>query len=418
MANMELLAPAGGMEQLRYALHFGADAVYMGGDEFGLRRQADAFSEEEFARGVAWAHERGAHVHVPVNILMHDADIDRLGTYLNHLETLGVDALIVSDLGALRLARRFAPNTDVHISTQASCANAEAAFAYHDLGATRIVLARELSLSEIAQIRARIPDELELEAFVHGSMCMAVSGRCLMSDYLNGRSANQGRCSQPCRWEYAVVEQKRPGRYFPVEEDAHGTYLFSSADLMMLDHLADLEQAGIDAIKIEGRAKSFHYVATVVNAYRQVLDGAPAATLLPELEAVSHRPYHTGFFYGPALQTGETEGYQQTHDLIATVASCQPRDDGCFDITVVERNRFFAGDELEALSPAHPIRRLTVSGLVHEEDGPVSTANKTMERYRFVSALSLEADDILRRRRPVAPSSFVSLDEGAPSMKG
>ncbi len=401
MSKMELLAPAGGTEQLRYALHFGADAVYMGGDEFGLRRQADGFSDEEFLQGIIYAHSQGARVHVPVNMLMHDKDIDKLADHLRELDNLGVDAIIVSDLGALRLARLYAPHIDIHISTQTSCANAEAARVYHELGAQRIVLARELSLQEISHMRSQLPDELELEVFVHGAMCMAVSGRCLISDHLTHRSANQGCCTQPCRWEYAVMERTRPGQYFPIEEDTKGSYLFSSSDLMMLEHLNELEKAGVHSIKIEGRAKSFYYVAVVTNAYRQVLDGADPQLFLPEMEAVSHRPYHTGFFYGAAQQTEKNEGYTQTHDLIATVLDCKQESQECFTITVVERNRFFADDELEVLSPGKPVASLKVSNLIHERTGATAVANKTMERYCFTARSPLMPGDILRRRRDV-----------------
>jgi len=416
MVKPELLAPAGGIEQLRSALHFGADAVYMGGNEFGLRSRADAFAADEFERGIAYAHAQGVSVHVPVNILMHDRDIDRLPSYLAWLDGLGVDALIVSDLGALSLARRHAPHAQIHLSTQASCSNIQAALSYRDLGVKRIVLARELSLAEIVRMRRELPADLELEVFVHGAMCMAISGRCLISDYLTGRGGNHGDCAQPCRWNYEIVEPTRAGQLFPLEEDDRSSYLFNSRDLMMLEHLGELADAGIDAIKIEGRGKGMFYVATVVNAYRQVLDGANPAAFLEEMYAISHRPYGTGFYYGRASQA-DVDGYSRACTMVATVISCteveeEPASsedvsraahadrDGAplYRVSVLLRNRLADGEQLEALSPAKPIQTLTVKSLVHEGEGHVEIANRSMEVYSFITPLPLDTDDILRRR--------------------
>lgn len=361
----ELLAPAGGMDQLAYAVHFGADAVYLACDRFGLRQRAANFSLDELPRAVALAHAADVRVYVTLNAAMGGDDIAALPAYLEALAEAGADAFIVSDLGAVRLAKRYAPGVGVHISTQASCMNAEAALAWYELGAKRIVCAREMSVADIAAMRAAIPDDLELEAFVHGAMCMAVSGRCLISDHLNSRSANKGHCTQPCRWTYALVEETRPDERFPIGEDENGSFILSSKDLNMLHHLDDLARAGVDSVKIEGRVKKAYYVATVVNAYRQVLDGADPADFDRDLEAVSHRPYSTGFFYGSAEQAPHGPEYAQTHALAGTVEACEPRDDGLFDVLIDLRNRFFEGDALEVLSPARPVRTLIAAELRH-----------------------------------------------------
>lgn len=404
--HMELLAPAGGIEQLEYALHFGADAVYLGGENFGLRARASNFSDEELARAVRLVHDAGKRIHVTLNALMHEEDIAPLRTFITYLDGLGVDAVIASDLATVALVRELAPNIEIHISTQASCTNHLAALRWYEMGARRIVLARELSVAEIAQLHANIPADLELEVFVNGAMCMAYSGRCLISNYLTGRDANRGNCTQPCRWHYALEEEKRPGEFFPVEEDGRGTYLMNSKDLMMLDHLADLQRAGVDSIKIEGRVKGAYYIATVVNAYRHVLDGADAADYLPEMDAVSHRPYHTGFFYGSADQSLDESTYVQTHDWVAVVDGCEGVGEEAvaaleapWRIRVTQRNRFFDGDELEVLSPGQPIRRFAVRDLRTALGQECAEANRTLEAYTFLCDCELKPRDILRRRR-------------------
>lgn len=353
------------MDQLAYAVHFGADAVYLACDRFGLRQRAANFALADLPRAVALAHAAGVRVYVTLNAAMGGDDVAALPAYLEALAEADVDAFIVSDLGAVRLAKRHAPRVAVHISTQASCMNAEAALAWHELGAKRIVCAREMSVADIAAMRAAVPDDLELEAFVHGAMCMAVSGRCLISDHLNNRSANKGHCTQPCRWTYALVEETRPDERFPIGEDGNGSFILSSKDLNMLHHLGDLVRAGVDSVKIEGRVKKAYYVATVVNAYRQVLDGADPAGFDRDLEAVSHRPYSTGFFYGPAEQAPYGPEYAQTHALAGTVEACEARADGLFDVRIDLRNRFFEGDALEVLSPARPVRTLVAADLRH-----------------------------------------------------
>ena len=402
----ELLAPAGGWEQLEYAIRFGADAVYLATDRFGMRQRADNFSLEEMPQVVAYAHEHGVAVHVTCNIMMHERDIDDLPTYVRALEVAGCDAVLVGDLGALRVVREQAPELDVHVSTQASVSNVQAALMWRDLGAKRIVCAREMSLEEIARMRQSLPDDVEIEVFAHGSMCMAVSGRCLISDYLTGRSAVSGHCTQPCRWNYALQEEKRPGEFFPVEEDAQGTYIMNAKDMNMLAHLDDLAAAGVDSIKIEGRNKKAFYVATVVNAYRQVLDGADPADFAEELETVSHRPYGTGFFYGPAHQTPESDAYIRPYDWCVDVSECRPCPQGGFIAQGICRNRFWDGSLVQVLSPGKPVRSFTVESLEHvdPETGfamSVHTANRTMEPYRFVVPFELCPHDILRIEREV-----------------
>lgn len=321
---MELLAPAGGMEQLECAVHFGADAVYLAGKRFGMRRRASNFDDAGIASAVKFAHEHGVKVFVTANTLMKDGDVAALPDFFAMLQNAGVDAAIVSDMGALSVCKRVAPKLELHLSTQASCMNAEAAKAYYDLGVSRVVVAREMSLSDIARMRESIPDDLEIEAFVHGAMCMAYSGRCLMSDYMvsPSRGANNGHCAQPCRWKYTVVEETRPGEPFSVIEEDGGSFIMSSTDMNMLSHVRELSEAGVDSIKIEGRAKGAYYVASAVNAYRHVLDGEPADAWQAELETTSHRPYSTGFYFGAPGQNQGVKEYARDYQMVARVVSC------------------------------------------------------------------------------------------------
>ena len=321
---MELLAPAGGMEQLECAVHFGADAVYLAGKRFGMRRRASNFDDAGIASAVKFAHEHGVKVFVTANTLMKDGDVAALPDFFAMLQNAGVDAAIVSDMGALSVCKRTAPKLELHLSTQASCMNAEAAKAYYDLGVSRVVVAREMSLSDIVRMRESIPDDLEIEAFVHGAMCMAYSGRCLMSDYMvsPSRGANNGHCAQPCRWKYTVVEETRPGEPFSVIEEDGGSFIMSSTDMNMLSHVRELSEAGVDSIKIEGRAKGAYYVASAVNAYRHVLDGEPADAWQAELETTSHRPYSTGFYFGAPGQNQGVKEYARDYQMVARVVSC------------------------------------------------------------------------------------------------
>lgn len=373
---MELLAPAGGMEQLRAAVRFGADAVYLAADRFGMRARAANFAMDEIPAAVAFAHEHGVKVHVTCNILMHPDDIDGLPAFFRALDAAGVDAFIIGDLGAFAVAGEVSPRVERHVSTQASVANAAAARVWHSLGASRVVCAREMSLTDIARLRQDAPPDLEIEAFAHGAMCMAVSGRCLISSYLTGRSGNKGHCTQPCRWSYQLEEEKRPGEFFPIEEDDRGTFIMNAKDMNMLAHLRELARAGVDSIKIEGRNKKAFYVATVVGAYRRVLDGEPPDEVADELLAVSHRPYGTGFYFSEAEQAPAYDGYEQETMHIADIVADDPH-----YLYLLCRNRFAEGDELEVLAPHEPSRRLIVRDLHwlntfgpdnHDEDAPAT----------------------------------------------
>lgn len=400
---MELLAPAGGMEQLRAAVAFGADAVYLAAERFGMRARAANFRMDEIPAAVAFAHEHGVKVHVTCNILMHPDDIDELPAFFRALDAAGVDAFIIGDLGAFAVAGEVAPRVERHVSTQASVANAAAARVWHSLGASRVVCAREMSLSDIARLRQDAPPDLEIEAFAHGAMCMAVSGRCLISSYLTGRSGNKGHCTQPCRWSYQLEEEKRPGEFFPIEEDDRGTFIMNAKDMNMLAHLRELARAGVDSIKIEGRNKKAFYVATVVGAYRRVLDGEPPEVMADELLAVSHRPYGTGFYFSEAEQATAYDGYEQETMHVADVVAsspCHPERSAQREVEVegfpddpqylylLCRNRFAEGDELETLVPHEPSRRLIVRDLHwlntfgpdnHDEDAP-ATVEEALSR--------------------------------------
>ena len=348
----ELLSPAGDWEKLKMAVAYGADAVYLAGTAFGMRSFAGSFTDEELPRAVKHAHDRGVKVHVTVNTMPRSGEVEQLPAHLERLNDAGVDALIVADLGAFTLAGKYAPRCQRHISTQQSIANYASAAAWYDLGATRVVLARELSLDEIRTIRAKTPKELEIETFCHGAMCVSYSGRCLLSNYMTGRDANRGQCAQPCRYQYALMEEKRPGEYFPVFEDEKGTYIMNSRDMCMIDHLDDLMDAGVDCLKIEGQAKSGYYAAIVTGAYRHVLDDIAAGRPIDpvwrdEVEHVSHRHYSTGFFYGQPGQYYDNARYIRDWQICAVVTDCD--ENGL--ATVSLRNKFAAGDQLEVVGP-------------------------------------------------------------------
>ena len=350
--QLELLAPAGDWERLEMAVAYGADAVYLAGTTFGMRSFAGNFPPEELPKAVAFCQKHGVDVHVTCNTMPRNDEVARLPQWLEQLEDAGVTAVILADVGVLALAKRYAPSVKVHISTQASIVNYQAARAWHDLGADRVILARELSLPEIAEIRAKTPKELEIETFAHGAMCVSYSGRCLLSNYMTGRDSNRGACAQPCRYQYALVEEKRPGEYFPVFEDEKGTYIMNSRDMCMIDHIDDLMEAGVDSLKIEGRAKSAYYAAIVTGAYRHVIDdrlaGRPVdPTWRNEVEKVSHRHYSTGFFYGQPGQYTENSRYIRDWQVVAVVKSC----DASGLAVASLRNKFAAGDEIELVGP-------------------------------------------------------------------
>jgi len=363
MRKPELLAPAGDMERLRMAVLYGADAVYLAGTSFGMRSFAGNFSPEELPEAVAFAHAHGVRVHVTVNTMPRGDELPALPAHLRLLNDSGVDALILADLGVFRMAQREAPNCELHISTQVSIANAACAAAWHELGAKRVVLARELSLEEIRVIRRDTPPELELETFAHGAMCVSYSGRCLLSNYMTGRDSNRGACAQPCRYQYALMEEKRPGEYFPVFEDEKGTYIMNSRDMCMIDHLAELAEAGVDCIKVEGRAKSAYYAAIITGAYRHALDAVAAGEPVDpvwrdEVEHVSHRRYSTGFFFGQPGQYTESSRYIRDWQVCAIVTDCTP--DGLATLSL--RNKFAAGDEVEIVG-IRPTQKTVVTGV-------------------------------------------------------
>ena len=403
MPNLELLSPAGDMECLRAALRFGADAVYVGGPKLQLRAGTVGFSMDALAGAAREVHAKGKKLYVTVNAFPTNDEIDALGDYAQALFALGVDGAIVADLGAVRAMRRAAPGLPIHISTQANCVNYASALAFYDMGATRIVLGREMTLKQIRQLRARTPDDLELEAFVHGAMCMAWSGRCMISAYLTGRSANRGACTQSCRWTYHLMEEKRPGEFFPVEEDDRGTTILSSCDLNCLDFLDQIIDAGVTSFKLEGRMKSPYYVATVTGAYRRRIDGLLAGAATPEsvallqreLNAVSHRAYASGFYFGEMKRHAPDDGtYLQDCAFVGTVSQRLPGG----RIRVELRNRIQAGDALEVLSPASLGLAFAARNLTDAAGSPVDAASVPMALYDMDAPEGVEAGDMLRVR--------------------
>lgn len=401
---MELLAPAGGMEQLLAAVRFGADAVYGGMRSYGLRAFAGNFDSGELREAVRVSHENGVRFYVTMNILPTDADMEGFLEAARDAKEAGVDAAIVSDIGAALLLHEALPELALHISTQANVLNSRTAKHFHTaMGAERIVLSRELSLEDIAAMRGELPKELELEAFVHGAMCVAYSGRCLLSAALTGRSGNRGACAQPCRWQYHLLEEKRPNEYLPICEDEHGTYLYSAYDLCMLPHLPKLRDAGITSLKIEGRMKTAYYVAGVVSVYRRALDlmeneGDEAfLEALPEfqeeLDKVSHRRSNTGFYFGAPAPPAGADGFSQTMEYVGDVVS--DAQEGT-EALVRLKNRFYVGDRLEVLTPLGP-RAFTVSYMRLDQTGEtVDTASVAGTLLRIPFPFPVQAGDILR----------------------
>lgn len=394
--KVELLCPAGDMEKLQMAVLYGADAVYLAGTSFGMRSFTGNFTPEELPKAIQFAHEHGVRVHVTVNTMPRNDEAAALPAWLEQLDAAGADALILADLGAFAMAGKYAPHCERHISTQQSIANYVCAQSWFDLGAQRVVLARELSLPEIITIREKVSPELELETFCHGAMCVSYSGRCLLSNYMTGRDSNRGQCAQPCRYQYALMEEKRPGEYFPVFEDEKGTYILNSRDMCMIDHLDDLMDAGVDCLKIEGRAKSVYYAAIVAGAYRHVLDdvaaGRPADPVWrDEVEHVSHRHYSTGFFYGQPGQYFENSRYIREWQICAVVLSC----DETGLATLSLRNKFRAGDRVEIVGPdLKPFEMLVP--LMEDTDGqPLEEAKTPQMEFR------------MRLPQPVPAMSFI-----------
>ena len=398
MKKLELLSPAGDMDKLRMAVLYGADAVYLAGTDFGMRAFAGNFTPEELPQAVKFAHDHGVKAHVTVNIMPRNEEVKHLPAYLEQLDAAGVDALILADLGAFKLAEKYAPRCERHISTQQSIANYECAKAWYDLGAKRVVLARELSLPEIIGIRQNTPKELEIETFGHGAMCVSYSGRCLLSNYMTGRDSNRGECAQPCRYQYALMEEKRPGEFFPVFEDEKGTYILNSRDMCTIDHLKDLVDAGIDCIKIEGRAKSSYYAAIVTGAYRHCLDDVYAGREIDpvwrdEVEHVSHRIYSTGFYYGHPGQYVENSRYIREWQIVAKVESCDENGKAVCSLN----NKFKSGDELEVVGPDTRPFPIIAMDIKNADDEPLDEPRTPQMIFTMQLPKQVPAHSLIRR---------------------
>ena len=398
MAKLELLSPAGDMERLKMSVLYGADAVYLAGTSFGMRSFAGNFTPEELPVAVKYAHDHGVKVHVTVNTMPRNDEVIHLPAYMEQLDDAGVDALILADLGAFTLAGKYAPHCQRHVSTQQSIANYECAQAWYDLGAQRVVLARECSLKEVEEIRRKVSPELEIETFGHGAMCVSYSGRCLLSNYMTGRDSNRGACAQPCRYQYALVEEKRPGEYFPVFEDEKGTYILNSRDMCTIDHLKDLMDAGIDCIKIEGRAKSAYYAAIVTGAYRHVIDAIQAGRPVDqvwrdEVDHVSHRIYSTGFYYGFPGQYTENSRYIRQWQICAKVESCDENGLALCSLN----NKFREGDVLECVGPDTRPFEVIPQGMTDLEGNPLEEPRTPQMKFYMQLPKPVPALSMLRR---------------------
>ena len=402
--KVELLAPAGDMERLVAAIKFGADAVFMAGDSFGLRANAKNFDRDAMKKAVDYAHDNGVRVHITMNIVPHDEDMVGLEDYLKYLDEIGVDALIISDPGIFSIAKELT-DIELHVSTQASVTNSATVNFWHKMGAKRVILARELSLEEIIEIRNNTPKELEIEVFVHGAMCISYSGRCLLSNYMTGRDANRGDCSQTCRWKYSIQEENRPGEYYPIEEDGSGTYIMNSKDLCLIDELDKLIEAGIDSFKIEGRMKTAFYVATVIRSYRQVIDAyyegnyndETVEKYFNELQKASHRHYTKGFFHKKPDgedQIYENSSYIRKYDFIGTVLEYNPETK---EAIIEQRNRFFPGEDIEIFGNSKDFFEYTIDSIRNAKGEELEVANKPKEKIYMTINLPLEAGDMLRR---------------------
>ncbi len=399
----ELLAPAGDMDCLRAALHYGADAVFLAGKLFGMRSAPKNFDTDELREACELAHGMGKRIYLTCNVLPREHELSALPAFLKTAQDCGVDAFIIADLGVLVMAKQYAPNVARHVSTQAGVTNSAAANALYHLGASRVVLAREIPLSEVAQIRAQIPEDMEIECFVHGAMCVSFSGRCLISSYLTGRDANHGDCAQPCRWKYHLFEEKREGQFFPVEEDSDGTYLYNSRDMCMIEHIPEMVAAGVSSFKIEGRAKSAYYTAVTVNAYRHAIDDYLSEgenfILKPwireELEKISHREYSTGFYLGGEPgQAVHSGGYIRHYNQVAV---CEEYLDETTSV-ITQRNKFLVGDTLDILPPdGVPFETVCLS-LTNAEGEAVESAPHPMERLIIKADKPIPAGSLLRKK--------------------
>ena len=406
MRKPELLVPASSLEVLKVAVTFGADAVYIGGEAFGLRAKAKNFSMEEIKEGIAFAHEHGVRVYVTANILAHNGDLEGVRAYFEELKKIGPDALIISDPGVYQIAKEVYPEIERHISTQANNTNYGTYQFWYGLGAKRVVSARELSLEELKEIRRRIPEDMEIETFVHGAMCISYSGRCLLSNFFTGRDANQGACTHPCRWKYSVMEESRPGEYFPVYENERGTYIFNSKDLCMIEHIPDLIDAGIDSFKIEGRMKTALYVATVARTYRKAIDDYLEDPKLYEahldwyrsqISNCTYRQFTTGFFYGKPTdeaQIYDSNTYAKDYTYLGIVGDKD--DQGYYSIE--QRNKFSVGEEIEIMKPDGENRVVTVKAIYDEEGNAMDSAPHPKQKLWIDLGTEMDRFDILRRR--------------------
>lgn len=405
MKKPELLAPAGNLEKFKIAVTYGADAVYFGGQHFGLRAFSENFTREEMAEAVVFAHERNVKAYATVNIFPHNDDLSGLPDYLRELAEIGVDALIFSDPGVYRIARQVVPHMALHVSTQANNVNWSSVLFWQEMGVQRIVLARELSLEEIAAIKQRV--QVELEAFVHGAMCISYSGRCLLSSYFTDRDPNRGQCAHICRWRYALVEESRPGQYFPIAEDERGTYIMNAKDLCLVNHIGELIQAGISSFKIEGRMKSIHYVATVTKTYREAIDRywrnpeqyLPDPLWLEELSKISHRAYTTGFYFGkPGAEEHiyGTSSYEQTHDFVGLVKEYHPASGMAL---IEQRNNMRVGDVLEIMGPGRANIVYAIKEMFNQDGMPITVAPHPRQTVMMPMEHPVKPLDLLRRSK-------------------
>lgn len=402
MIKPEVLAPAGDFECLTAAVKFGADAVFLAGKEFGMRTASANFDEENLIKACEFAHKNNVKVYLTCNTLPRNDELERLPDFLLMAQNAGVDAFIIADVGVMEMAKKYAPDVELHISTQAGITNYQTANTLYNMGAKRVVLARELSLDEIAGIRAKIPKDLEIETFVHGAMCVSFSGRCLISSYMTGRDANRGDCAQPCRWKYHLYEPNREGQFFPVEENDQGTFLYNSRDLCMIEHIPELVKAGVSSLKIEGRAKSSYYVTVITNAYRQAVDEYmknPENFVLPkwikaETEKISHREYNTGFYFGKEPgQVTSNGGYIRHYDV---VAFCDETGEVC---KITQRNKFMVGDELDVLPTTGKPFTAKCLKLVNKFGIEVDSAPHAMEELVMTCDKEIPSGAVLRKRR-------------------
>jgi len=408
MTKPELLAPGGSLEKLKTAIDFGADAVYIGGEEFSLRVAAENFPHEDMIEGLKYAHDRGKKVYLTANIFPHNDDIEQFGKFIKEIRPMGFDGVLISDLGMFDMMRTMAPEIPIHVSTQANNVNWRSALAWYKLGARRVVVAREMSFKELAVFREKLPEDMEIEAFIHGAMCISYSGRCLLSNYMTHRDANRGACSHPCRWNYALVEEKRPGQYMPVFENERGTFIFNSKDLCMIEHIPELVKAGITSLKIEGRVKTPYYVATIVGAYRREIDRYfedPENYTFNKAEyeevcKVSHRPYTTGFYYEKPDENSQvyaSSSYIRDYDLVAMV---EDYDEKTGIARVTQRNKFSAGEEVEVIQPQKPFFTMTLRDMRNEDGEAIESAPHAVMTVFMPVDEPVAKGAMIRRKKP------------------